>query len=569
MGTALHNIGIVSGLTLLSRVLGLVRDVAITGVFGTSALASAFFTAFTLPNLFRRLLGEGALTAALVPTLQDETTRKGERGALCLISEVASWTFLLAGLITGTAMLVLAAQTWWGPLFQDTGWAAPDTVARWTAAARLGVVLFPYLIFVCLAAVFSAALQLREHFVEPALNPLWLNLSMIGLLAYGCWYGALDDRLGQINWLCAGVLLGGALQCFVPAWALVRLGWTPRWSLALSPGVRQIARLMAPTLFGSAIYLVNTALARLFALSLDDSAATIINLSTRLMELPIGVFALSVATVVFPQISKHASDGRLDLLSEDFRRGLRLIWLVNIPAAAGLMVLAAPLTRTLFQREAFTAADTAAMAPVLALSALALPALAYVSLSLRAFYARKDTRTPVRAAWWSFLVNIASSLVLMRWFGVAGLALASSLAVFTQATFLQIHLAQVHPGLRFTHHIPHILKVSAASAAMAAAVYGIAFACEHSMATGGWRDIAGLALSVGAGIGVFASGAWLLRVEGRDELTALVRRKLKRRWPALVLSSYKQLFYTRKSHRKAEHFNKDLNWLKLLYTNRY
>lgn len=532
MGQALRNVGIVSGVTMASRVLGLAREMAITAVFGTTALASAYATAFTLPNLFRRLLGEGALTAALVPTLEEETRKNGDAGARRLVSEVASWTLLATGAIVLLAMLVLGAHGWWAPRLEAAG-IASDTVARWAAGARLGAVLFPYLVTVCLAAVFSAALQTRGHFLEPALNPVWLNLSAMGLLGLGVWRVAAGDPAGRMNWLCAGVLLGGALQMIVPGLALMRLGWRPSFSPTPSAGVRQIALLMVPTLFSSAIYLVNTTLSRLFALSVDDAAATILNLSTRLMELPIGVFAIAVSTVFFPRIARHAADGRPDLLAADYRQGMRLILLINVPAAFGLAVLAEPISRVLFQRGAFTAADTAIMAPVVGVGALALPCLAFVSLALRAFYAHKDTRTPVRAAIWSFLANVVASLALMGPLGVTGLALASTLAVVVQASYLQNRLARLAPSLGFGPLRRHLGKVSAAAAAMAAVVDLVRRGWEGAVGAGGWHDAAGLAVCVAAGLAVFAAVAWGLRVEGREELAALVRRKLGRgRTPA-------------------------------------
>ncbi len=511
---------------MASRVLGLGRDTAITAIFGATALASAFVTAFTLPNLFRRLLGEGALTAALVPTLQDETKRRGPSGALELVNEVATWTLLASALITGLAMALLAANGWWAPRLEAAGWEA-DTVARWALGARLGVVLFPYLISVCLAAVFSAALQTNGRFLEPALNPVWLNLSMIGLLGYGVWTCVAGDAAGRMYWLCAGVLLGGVLQMIVPALALTRLGWRPRFAPVRSAGVRQIARLMLPTLFGSAIYLVNTTVSRLLGLSLDDAAATVLNLSTRLMELPIGVFALAVSTVVFPQIARHAAEGRLGLLAEDYRKGMRLILLVNVPAAFGLAILAEPITRVLFQHGAFTAGDTAIMAPVLGASALALPFLAFVSLTLRAFYAFKDTHTPVRVAFFSFLVNIGASLLLMRWLGVAGLAAGSTIAVVVQAACLQVKLARRHPGLEFRHLSVHLAKVVFASLVMTTVVAGLWQGWSRIVGIGGWRDPLGLAAGIVAGAGVFGLVAAMLRVEGLAEALALVRKKLK------------------------------------------
>jgi len=527
MGQALRNVGIVSGVTMGSRVLGLARDIAITAVFGTTALASAFVTAFTLPNLFRRLLGEGALTAALVPTLQEETRKNGDAGARRLVSEVASWTLLATGAIVLLARVALGAHGWWAPRLEAAG-IAPDTVARWAAGARLGAVLFPYLVTVCLAAVFSAALQIRGHFLEPALNPVWLNLSMIGLLGLGVWQVAAGDPAGRMDWLCAGVLLGGVLQMVVPGLALMRLGWRPSFTPTRSAGVRQIALLMVPTLFSSAIYLVNTTLSRLFALSVNDAAATLLNLSTRLMELPIGVFAIAVSTVFFPRIARHADEGRPDLLAADYRQGMRLILLINVPAAFGLAVLAGPISRVLFQRGAFTAADTAMMTPVVGVGALALPCLAFVSLALRAFYAHKDTRTPVRAAIWSFLTNVIASLALMGPFGVTGLAFAATLAVGVQASYLQHRLVRLAPALGFGPLRRHLARVTAAAAAMAAVVDLVRRGWETALGGGLWRDASGLAVCVAAGLSTFAVFAWALRVEGREELTALVRRKLGR-----------------------------------------
>lgn len=334
------------------------------------------------------------------------------------------------------------------------------------------MILFPYLVFVCLSAAFSAALQTFDRFLEPALSPVWLNLSMIGLLGGAAWLGWAQSDMGRMHWLCAGVLAGGFLQMLVPALALMREGWRPRFDLRRDDNVRQIMRLMVPTLFGSAIYLINMAVSRVIGLSLNDSAAAVLNLSTRLMELPIGVFAVAVSTVIFPLISRHAAAGDMAGLAADYRKGMRLILLINLPAAAGMMALAEPIVRLLFQRGAFTASDSALMTPVLAASALGLPFFSFTNLALRAFYARKDTKTPVRAALWSFVVNVAASLVLMRLFSTVGLALAGSLAIVVQAVYLQTHLARSNAALAFRHLLRDVLRITAASAAMGAVVWG-------------------------------------------------------------------------------------------------
>lgn len=330
-----------------SRVLGLVRDMLLSAVFGTTALASAFVSAFTLPNLFRRLLGEGALTAAFVPTLNEELTARARIGAFALVSQVASWLLLVTTVLVLISIAIFARAD--GFAARALAWGADEaTVGRMLAGARLAIWLFPYMIFVCLAAVFSAALQTLNRFLEPALSPIWLNLSMIGLLAGATYLGWADSDDGRMAWLCAGVLFGGFLQMAVPAGTLVREGWRPQFDLRLSPQIRAILRLMGPTVFGSAVYLINMALSRFLGLKLNDAAAAVLNLASRLMELPIGVFAVAVATVVFPLISRYAAQGDWDNLTAAYRRGMRLILVINIPAAVGLTVLAEPTIRLLF-----------------------------------------------------------------------------------------------------------------------------------------------------------------------------------------------------------------------------
>ncbi|MDR1789264.1 MAG: murein biosynthesis integral membrane protein MurJ [Opitutaceae bacterium] len=519
----LKNIGIVSGVTMTSRVLGLCRDMLTTAVFGAGALNSAFVTAFTLPNLFRRLLGEGALTAAFIPTLQEEWKRGGRPAAMSLVNRVASWVLLATLAIAASASLLILAALALSPS------GASALAARWETAGRLAVLLFPYVVFVCLSAVFSAALQVCGRFLEPALSPVWLNLSMIALLGGSVLLGGSLPDAARMRWLCAGVLLGGFFQMAVPAAALLREGWRPRLSLERDAPVRQIARLMLPMLFGSAVYLLNMAVSRAIGLSLNDAAATVLNLSSRLMELPIGVFAVAVTTVVFPLISRHAAAGDAAALAADYRRGMRLILMVNIPAAAGLAVLAEPVIRLLFQRGNFAAADTALMSPVLVVFACGLPFLSFVNLALRVFYARKDTRTPVRAALGSFALNVLLSLALMGPLSTAGLALAGNLAAAAQAFWLQRRLVAGDPALGLRFLARDLAKILAATAVMGLAVAAAARA---------WLPAPGAplpALAFGV-LSLAASGAalyggllWLLRVQGRGEAAALLRRRLFRR----------------------------------------
>lgn len=518
------NISLVAAATMVSRVLGLGRDMLVTAVFGIEAIASAFYTAFTLPNLFRRLLGEGALTAAFVPTLNEEIQRRGRGAAFELLNQVASWLLLASGGVVAVFMTGLWLVGSLGTAHVPSG-VEPVTWMRWLAAADLGVVLFPYLVLVCLAAAFSAALQTLNRFLEPALSPIWLNLSMIGLLAGGAFAGWATDQRGAMLWLCAGALLGGFLQMAVPAVALMREGWRPKADFGRGEPMRQIARLMGPTVFGSAVYLINLAVSRFIGLSLNDSAVAALNLATRLMELPIGVFTVAVSTVVFPLISRHAAAGDWNQLAAAYHKGVRLILAVNVPAAAGLGLLAEPIVRVLFQRGAFDGGDTLALGPVLLTYALGLPFLAWTNIVLRAFYAQKDTTTPVRAAVISLLVNIAGSLLLMRPFGTVGLAIAGNLATVAQLVYLQLRLKRRNEQLGVSPVLPDLLKIVTATMLMSVVVASLWRVGAGFAASGRTAESLLLLVVIGAGAVVCGVSLWFLRIQGRDDLVAMLRRR--------------------------------------------
>ncbi|MFI5336851.1 MAG: murein biosynthesis integral membrane protein MurJ [Opitutales bacterium] len=511
MSKSLKNISIVATATVVSRLLGLVRDQIGAAIFGGSVFNDAFLTAFTLPNLFRRLLGEGALTAAFIPTLQEELRDRGEPGAYALLNKVASWLLLITTGVVVVVMLVFSQSR-----------RLPGHEDKWYLVADLTVLMFPYMVFVCVAAAFNATLNVMHRFTEPALSPIWLNLAMIlSLGGAGLHYAS--TPLGAVHWLCTGVLVGGFLQMAVPVGVLMRVGWRPRFDLGLSPQVRQIASLMTPGLFGTAIYQINMAVSRMLAFSLPVSTATMLYYSNRLMELPIGVFAIAVSTVVYPLIARHAAERQFDEMAADFHRGLRLILLINIPAAAGLALLSEPIVRLLFQHGNFGAADTHAMTPLLALFVIGLPFFSVVNLTVRAFYSVKDTATPVKIAFIDFLVNLVLSLGLMRWLGGAGLVLASTTAIIVQTWLLQRALARKLPGLTFRPLWRTVGKIIVATMAMGVLVW-VGW-CWLGAGTAGRRaDLLAVLGLIPLGMVVYGGVLWLLRVEGREELEALVAR---------------------------------------------
>ncbi|MCC5839910.1 MAG: murein biosynthesis integral membrane protein MurJ [Opitutales bacterium] len=425
MADILRNVSIVAATTMLSRCLGLLRDVLLFAFLGTGAVSSAFILAFTLPNLFRRLLGEGALSSASIPVLTEVRERSGE---------VAFGRLLNAVLTRLAAVLGLIMVAAWGLLsFVSLYEGFPERVYL---GARLTQWLLPYLGFVCLAALVGAALNIQRRFLSPALSPVWLNLAMIAALLLG-FTGWVDSMETHVLWLCGGVLLGGALQLLVPGADLFRTGWRPKIVPGSVEGLGKVFQLLIPGLVGAAVFQVNILVSRFLAFSLDDTAAGVLYLAARLVELPLGVFAIAVSTVLFPELARLRTNADARGFAEVYARGLRITFFVTLPAAVGLAVLAGPILQLLFAWGRFGAADVALTRMPLAVAAAGIPFYAWIGLAVRAFHARQDMRTPVGLAVVNLVLNLILSLILMGPFGATGLALANVLASAAHALALE------------------------------------------------------------------------------------------------------------------------------------
>ncbi len=514
MSKHLKNIGVISGLTLVSRFLGLFRDYLQLAIFGTGELLSAFVTANVFPNLFRRLLAEGSLTAAFVPVLQEELHHNGKSGAFALLSRVTSWLVVASGGLAVIAMVVFSQSR-----------LVPGLPDRWYIGADLAVILFPYLALISLAAAFCAALNVLGRFAEPAFNPIWLNLAIIASLGIAGLHFA-NTEIARIHWLCAGWLIGGFLQMAVPAGVLISEGWRPRLDLGLSPRVREIAALMTPGIVGLSIYQINFAVSRLLAFSLDNASATYLYSVNRLVEVPQGVFAVAVSTVVYQLIARHAVKGDHAALAEDFRKGIRFILIINVPAAAGLALLSRPIVRLCFEHGKVTGADARHMGVLLALMVISIPFFSVVGLAVRTFYAIKDTKTPVKIAGVDFLINIAVTVFLVfgLGLGVVGIAIASTTAIIAQTVLLAVALTRKFPELGLKRLVPSLAKVLAGTGLMALAVGAGWHFVGLLPLTQRLQDALGIVGLIPAGVAVYAAVILLLRIEGREELAALLRR---------------------------------------------
>lgn len=516
MSRSFKNILIVSLSTVGSRVAGLLRDVVVFALLGTGLVNSAFITAFTLPNLFRRLLGEGALTSAVVPVFSEEMERGGREAAYGLLNRVLSrLAVVLAALVAGLmGVCELARGAEWLP-------------EKWQVAAGLAVGLMPYLLMVCLAAILAAALNMVGKFGLAALSQVWLNLSMIvGIGVFGQIYGESAEE--RVWWLCGGVLVGGALQAVLPCVGLKRAGWRWQWDFSPSPALRQVFALFLPGMLGAAVMQLNTTISRFLAYSLDDRAVSVLYLANRLVELPLGVFVVAVSTVFFPDMARFAARGEREAFAHRFQQGVRLILAITIPAALGLALLAEPILRTLFEYGAFQAADVRATATLLVAFAAALPFYGYATMATRAFHSLRDMRFPMRVAVWNLVLNIGLSLLLMQWLGALGLALANGLASAVQCAIMARELGARDHALGFGVNWRELGKIGLAGAGMALVVTGGYLIINTQIGDGKQGALASVGLLIPLGIGVYFG---LLRWRQFSEMEELVRL-LKRRGKA-------------------------------------
>jgi putative peptidoglycan lipid II flippase len=420
--------------TITSRILGFVRDMVFARYFGASAATDAFFLAFKIPNFMRRLFAEGSFSLAFVPVLS-EVRATGDRHALRDLIDHVSGT-LLAILLVITAIGVLAAPAVLA-IFAP-GWLLEGRPEFGLAAEMLRIT-FPYILLISLTALAGGILNTFDRFLVPALTPALLNISLI------CAAVLLSTRMDvPVKALAWGVLAAGVAQLLVQLPALMRLGLLPRprWGWR-HPGVRKVLRLMIPTLIGSSVAQVNLLLDLVIATFLVSGSVSWLYYSDRLMEFPLGVFGVALSTVILPNLSRKFATRNPEAFSHTLDWALRLALIITLPAALGLAVLATPILATLFQYGSFQASDVEMSALSLSAYAAGLPAFIAVKVLAPGFYARQDTRTPVKIAIAAMVSNMVlnflfvGALLAIDFSGPhTGLALASSVAAYINAGLL-------------------------------------------------------------------------------------------------------------------------------------
>lgn len=422
----------VGAATMLSRVLGLVRDVVLANVIGANGNADAFFVAFKIPNFLRRLFAEGAFAQAFVPVLADTREKGGLKAVRELVDRVAG---VLGGTLLVLTLLTIFASPVVATIFAPGFLRDP---AKLALTGDLIKITFPYLLLISLTGFAGAILNTYRRFAVPALTPVLLNLSLI---AAALWLTPAFEEPAFA--LALGVLIAGFAQLLfqVPALAGIDLVPRPRWAPE-HDGVKRILVLMVPALFGVSVSQINLLLDTVLASLLPTGSVSWLYYSDRLTELPLGVFAIAIATVILPTLSGQRARADDPAFSETLSWAIRSVLLIAIPATVALAFLAEPLLVTLFQYGAFGAQDRVMAAVSLQAYSLGLGAFMLVKVLAPGFYAREDMKTPVRigiiAMGTNMVLNLLFVLPLLWWFNIghAGLALATSVSAWLNAVLL-------------------------------------------------------------------------------------------------------------------------------------
>lgn len=499
--------GVVGVSTIITRILGFLRDMVIARAFGAGTAADAYYVAFRIPNTLRRLVGEGALTVAFIPVFVEEH-QKGEKQAwklahavTTLLSVLLIFITLFGILFTPFIISVIA------PGFNQN----PDKFALTISLTRI---TFPYIFFISLAALAMGILNALRHFLSPALAPVMLNIALIGSVFFLCPH--FDP---PIVGLAIGVVIGGMSQLLFQIPALLKRGFSYHLSFDYhNPVVRKIGILLLPALLGLSVHQIAIFVSTLLASYLAEGSVTYLYYAYRLVEFPLGIFGMAVATAVLPTMSSQSAKGEHKQLIKTLSFALRLVLFITLPSTVGLMILRVPIVALLFQRGEFTVTATQATARALFYYTLGLPAIAGVRIIVPVFYSLKDTLTPVKCGAASVAVNIVGSLLLMGPLQHAGLALAMSLSSFFNF-FLLVWLLRGRLGRIGWRNIFY----SASKVLIASVFMGI---CCVPFVEKSTQDPWVLLLIILIGTAVFLCGGYLLQSE---ELLFLKELVLKRK----------------------------------------
>jgi putative peptidoglycan lipid II flippase len=509
----LRSTSVFSAMTLLSRIAEFARDALQSRLFGSSVAMDAFVIAYRIPNYLRRIFAEGSMQMAFVPVL-NELRERGDQAALKeFVDRMAGALFSVVFVVSGIGML---AAPLIASLFAP---GAVDEPEKFGLIVDMLRITFPYLLFISMMALVASVLNSFGKFALPAVTPVLHNLVMIAAMVW------LAPRFAEpAKALAWGVLIAGILQLVVLWPALGRLGLRPTFRPGFGhPDVRRVAKLMIPTLFSSSVAQLNLLVGTIFASVLVTGSQTWLYLSDRLIEFPLGLFGVAIGTVILPHLSRRHAATDADGYSAALDWGLRLALLAGVPAGLGLLLLAEPLTSVVYQGGKFTAHDTRMAALSLSAMSLGVPAFMLSKVLSPAFYARQDTKTPMKAAIWTVFMNVGLTIAftLPLWLNDidgahGGIALATGLAGIFNAWLLWRYLRRdgllkPQPGWG-----RHLLRIAVACAAMTAVVLGISYRVGDWTAIDIWHRTLWLLAAVAAGAAAYGATLLAMGLRPRD-----------------------------------------------------
>jgi putative peptidoglycan lipid II flippase len=512
--------GLAGAATLASRVLGLARETIFAAYFGAGDQMDAFYVAFRIPNLVRDLFAEGAMSAAFVPAFTRHLAQRGRDSAWRLASQV------LTALLLATLALVVLGIVFATPIIHAYAGAYAAVPGKLELTVRLTRIVLPFLSLVAVAAVLMGVLNSLHHYFVPSLSPAMFNVAMIASVV------VLVPAMTALGWapvtaVAVGAIAGGLGQVAFQWPAARREGFRYRPALDLAdPDLRQVLLLMGPGVLGVAATQVNLFVTTQIATGQGTGAASWLSYAFRLMYFPIGIFGVSIATATLPAVSRHAALADRASVRGTLSHALRLMLALNVPATAGLFVLATPIVRLLFEHGRFQPADTVATAAALRLYALGLVGYSTVRIASPVFYALGRSRIPVLVSVLSIATNLVASLALVGSLGFRALALATSLAALVNAAALLVLLRVELRGLDGRRLAAAVGRIAAATAIMAAVAAGVhallvAVLPGAGIAAQGVRLGAAIALALAS----LAAAARWLGLDEFDEALAAVRAR--------------------------------------------
>jgi len=510
--------GIVGAATMVSRVFGLARDMVIAAFFGASWMTDAFWVAFRIPNMLRRLLGEGSLTVSFVPVFTEYLEKKTKEQALELAYNAITLLSIILAVISVLGIIL-------SPLI--VGLIAPGFISepkQFALAVFLNRLMFPYIFFIALVALCMGILNSFRHFTAPALSPVLLNIAMIGAAFF------LRPFFAEpITSLAIGVLIGGVLQLAMQWPFLRKFGVKLKFRFnPKHPGIKQIGVLMIPAILGAGVSTINVFVGTILASLLPGGSVTYLFYADRIMELPLGIFAIAIGTATLPSFSKHVAAGNMDELKSGISFSLRLMLFLTIPAMAALMALNLPIISVLFQRGAFDVTSAVYTGQALFCYALGLWAFSVLRVFVSSFYSLQDSKWPMKAAVIALIVNVVASLILMYPLKHNGIALASSIAATVNVLVLTIILKRKIGKFLDRAFYYSVFKIILSSVLMLFAIGVMEYVIPWNTHAGFKARLLYLSVAVTAGAATFFISAYLLKSPEMQAFANIVKKRLSR-----------------------------------------